>query len=256
MKIKTRLRDFLYESAGRYALLKGVGKRFMNLGYDGSHMDLIAGDENERLNFQLYNKVVADIDLKNKSVLEIGCGRGGGCYFLKEYKQAGNVTGIDLSESNIKLAKKLVGGEDINFIKQSADNINLPPNSFDSIVNIESSHCYADKKTFLKNVFTLLKPGGVFIYADTFLSKNIPATKTYLLSLGFEITREEDITKCVLESLRKRSSNGVSFFKKNIAPLFLPSFYGYAESNIYKEMLSGEKKYFTLICLKQVNLKE
>jgi len=249
-KIKASLRTQLYESAGRYALNRGITQRFMNFGYKGALLDLKPEDAAGQLHFQLYNVISAGVDVKGKSVLEIGCGRGGGCYFFSEYKQAGNITGIDQSASNIELAKKLTGKDNVKFLVQSADEMNLPLNSFDAVVNLESSHCYTDKGAFLKNVYSLLKPGGTFMYADIFVSANIGKIRDYLTSLGFTIEKETDITAGVIESLNERTVVRISFFKKVIVPLFLDSFYGYAQSTIYKELHKGEKKYYSFICRK------
>jgi ubiquinone/menaquinone biosynthesis C-methylase UbiE len=222
----------------------------MNFGYKGASLQLKPEDVSEQLHFQLYNVISGGLDVKGKSVLEIGCGRGGGCYFFSEYKQAGFIIGIDQSESNIKIAKKLVGDEKINFWVQSAEDMHLFPESFKVIVNLESSHCYSDKGKFFKNVFDLLKPGGVFMYADIFFSANLPKVKAYIISLGFTIEQEQDITKGVLASLKERPIKHISAFKKYIVPLFLDSFYGYEQSTIYKELSSGEKKYYSFICRK------
>lgn len=155
--------------------------------------------------------------------------------------------GIDLSESNIKLARKLTVAEKNTFYCQSAEKINLPQQSFDGVVNLESSHCYADKKVFFENVYALLKPGGTFIYADIFLSVNIPKIKSYLIKLGFILEREQDITQGVIDSLNERPPKNVPFHKKYIVPLFLGSFYGYKQSNNYKKLEKGEKKYVSFI---------
>lgn len=249
-RLKIKLGNLFYESAGKYALLIGYTKRFMNLGYKSAALNLKPGDINEGLQFQLYNVVTQNVDLKDKQVLEIGCGRGGGCYFLKEYKHAGNVMGIDLSESNIKLAKKLVNIEHVSFLQQSAEKIDIPPDSFDAVVNIESSHCYTNKKIFVNNVLNVLKTKGCFIYADIFLSENLPKIKEGLVNTGFTIEGEKDITEGVLMSLKERTHTQVSFLKKYIAPLFLRSFFGYENSHIYTELRNGKKIYYTFVCLK------
>ncbi|HXB10951.1 MAG TPA: class I SAM-dependent methyltransferase [Bacteroidia bacterium] len=250
-KIKAKLRSQLYESAAKYALKKGINKRFMNFGYKGGSLDLKPEDISEQLSFQLYNVISAGVDIKGKSVLEIGCGRGGGCYFFTEYKQAHSVIAIDESKSNIELAQKLVGEKNSIYFVQSAENMNLFSDSFEVIVNLESSHCYSSKGAFLKDVFKYLKPGGAFIYADIFVSANLQKVKDYLISLGFTIETEQDISHGVLESLKERPAEQVSGFKKYMVPLFLDSFYGYEQSTIFKELTSEEKKYYSFICRKQ-----
>ena len=62
---------------------KTLGIKFLNYGYvelDYSKqlLDLQSEDEAERTCIQMYNQVIRGIDLNGKTVLEVGCGRGGG----------------------------------------------------------------------------------------------------------------------------------------------------------------------------------
>ncbi len=179
-------------------------------------MDLKPEDEGDRVHFQLYDAICGDIDLNYQEILEIGCGRGGGCYYLNTYKHTRSIIGIDQSKSNIELAKKLVGEERIMYFIQSAEDMMLFSDSFNAIINLESSHCYSEKGAFFRDVFKYLKPGGVFIYADIFVAANLHKVKDYLISLGFTIEREKDISLGVLESLKDRPAEHVSAFKRNI----------------------------------------
>ena len=72
----------------------------------------------------------------------------------------------------------------------------------DVVFNIESSHCYPSIDVFFAGVCKVLKPGGIFIYADF---RFVGPTGTELveesINRQFEIVKYEDITKNVFHSL-------------------------------------------------------
>src|SRR5699024_5034740 len=70
-------------------------KRNCRIGRNGSRKDIIP----------LFNTYVE----RDTSVLDIGCGRGYGTYKLKE--SAYEVTGIDISEKMVQLAKTHLGND-------------------------------------------------------------------------------------------------------------------------------------------------
>src|SRR3990167_6331647 len=59
---------------------------FMNYGYNDNteHPPLTLKPEDEPFRYfiQLYNRVVCDIDLQDKDIMEVGCGRCGGGSFI------------------------------------------------------------------------------------------------------------------------------------------------------------------------------
>ena len=63
-----------------YELISLIDKkglmRFMNYGYhdDSTVLNLKKEDENDRYNIQSYDRLVKDIDLTNKTMLEVSCG--------------------------------------------------------------------------------------------------------------------------------------------------------------------------------------
>jgi O-methyltransferase len=77
-----------------------------------------------------------------KDVLEIGSGRGGGCYYLKDYLGAHTVTGFDLSTANIELSDKMYARDNISFQQGAAENLPYNNASFHIVVNVEFSHYY------------------------------------------------------------------------------------------------------------------
>jgi hypothetical protein len=65
---------------------------FMNYGYAPAAVDvdtppLRSSDEHDRLCIQLYRHAIDHFDLRDKDVLEVGSGRGGGASFISRYLQ-------------------------------------------------------------------------------------------------------------------------------------------------------------------------
>ena len=85
---------------------------FMNYGYadlDGTVAmpRLDARDEQERYCIQLYHYAVAGVELDDKDVVEVSCGRGGGAAYIKRYLKPRSVTGIDLSARQIEFCRRV-----------------------------------------------------------------------------------------------------------------------------------------------------
>jgi ubiquinone/menaquinone biosynthesis C-methylase UbiE len=127
----------------------------MNYGYAGLESELnplrlIAGDEAERYCVQLYHYAAAPIDLRDKDVVEVSCGRGGGSSYVKRYLNAKSVTGIDLSANQIEFCRRVHKVPGLRFVQGAAEDIPLPDECFDAIINIEASCLYQDTAKFFK----------------------------------------------------------------------------------------------------------
>ena len=122
--------------------------------------------------------------LEGKNVLEIGCGNGIQALYINENYSPLSITGIDLSEANIKIAnleKERTNANNVNFIVDDAQNLkSIPSNSIDILLNIESAFHYPDKYAFLKEVNRVLKPNGQYLIADILTRRK---KKTGILNL-------------------------------------------------------------------------
>ncbi|MEM7050096.1 MAG: class I SAM-dependent methyltransferase [Acidobacteriota bacterium] len=201
----------LYNSA---QALFGAPPVFMNLGFVGlgdgapGAPDLQPEDEPFRLNIQLYECLIGGSDLTGKDVLEVGCGTGGGCSYMHRYRAPATVTGIDLVDDNIRACEALHGSEGMTFLQGDALSLPVPSDSFDALVNLESSGCYPSMDSFLAEVRRVLRPGGEFLFADLRPTaeewgpdRTLDGLRHQLADSGLEVLQERNITANVLASI-------------------------------------------------------
>ena len=202
----------------------------LNNGYTMLHYPFFESESDSFVKAQtnLTDYCISLLDpIENKEVVEIGCGNGvQSLYIWQKFKPA-KITGIDLSTANIEIAiseKERMNAEVVSFLVDDAQNMkNIPSESVDVLLSIESAFHYPDKTAFLKEVHRVLKPGGQFLIADI-LTK--PSEKRFKLwsnsmshhfwshrqyndvfkMLELEILKNEDIS----ENIRK----GWAMYKK------------------------------------------
>tara|TARA_B100000686_G_scaffold166601_1_gene174054 strand:+ start:261 stop:986 length:726 start_codon:yes stop_codon:yes gene_type:complete len=127
----------------------------------------------------LHFKIDPDVSepLKKLSILDIGCGGGLLCEPL--CRLGANVTGIDASNDNIKIAK-LHAKEmnlDIKYIHSSPESLILE-NKFDVILNMEVVEHVPNVDLFIKNCSKLVKKNGIMFVAT--INKNL---KSYIFGI-------------------------------------------------------------------------
>ena len=108
--------------------------------------------------------------IRNKEVLEIGCGNGIQALYINASHNPSTITGIDLNKANIDIAnseKASTNASNVRFFVDDAQKLTqIESESIDVLLNIESAFHYPDKVSFLSEVHRVLKPGGEFLIAD------------------------------------------------------------------------------------------
>ena len=100
--------------------------------------------------------------VKNRIVVDLGCGVGYGTYELA-VSGAKKVYGIDISSSVIKYAKAHYSHKNITYNTSDALDTKLSSDFFDIVIAFEVIEHVKDYKKFLQEVSRLLKPNGIFI---------------------------------------------------------------------------------------------
>ena len=129
-------------------------------------LPLAESDEPNRFRIQLYHRTATQADLSGKRVLEVGCGHGGGASYLMRTLHPASYTGLDLNPAGIAFCRKRHNLAGLEFVHGDAENLPFPDQSFDAVINIESSLHYPRFPRFLAEVARVLRPGGHFLYAD------------------------------------------------------------------------------------------
>ncbi len=223
--------------------------QFLNYGYvEESERDSLLRLSDEEMVLKvcggLYDVVAAELPLRGNKVLEVGSGRGGGAAHLFRTYEPRSLIGVDLSPRNVKLANRLEVPDALSFKQGDAENLPFEDESFDVVINVESSHCYPDFKRFLEEVERVLKPGGYLGWTD-FIPMNALADYDALFEGSpLESPAARDVMPGVIRALdvlddfKTRTMKHYPFLKG-----YLKEFMVTRESSSYAQFKSGEYVY-------------
>uniref|UniRef100_UPI0040474931 class I SAM-dependent methyltransferase n=1 Tax=Flavobacterium sp. TaxID=239 RepID=UPI0040474931 len=120
---------------------------------------------------------VDDMDVKNKSILDIGCGYGW-CELNFLERGAKKIVGVEISATDLDTIKKNISDDRLELRVSNATNLPFESNSFDSVVSWEViEHIPRGTENIMfSEVSRVLKPGGVFYMSTprkSFLSNTL-----------------------------------------------------------------------------------
>lgn len=151
-----------YEHIGNKSARETYDKISENANYDG----IVDIDQRSRD----LEKLIRDVPLANKIVLDVACGSGAFINAVID-KDPKDVVGVDISSGMLKLAKERFGKhKNVQFINKSFMEVNFGPSSFDLILLANASR-YIPKgkeRVFFSKVEKWLKKGGIFIIQSDF----------------------------------------------------------------------------------------
>jgi ubiquinone/menaquinone biosynthesis C-methylase UbiE len=233
---------------------------FMNYGRapaDGSPtgLQLQPSDEADRLCIQLYERVVHPAELRDKQVLEVGSGRGGGASYIARYHSPSRMTGVDFSPQAVAFsAKRHAEMRHLQFVTGDAENLPFEKNHFDAVINVESSHCYGNVPRFFSEVYRVLRPGGWFLFADLRESAEAAELERMLSAQPWELVEKEDITQDVLKAMELDNARKRALVERLVPGKMqatFSEFAGLAGGKVHRSFKSGELVYLRFAMLKR-----
>ena len=121
----------------------------------------------------------AKVDIRGKTVLDVGC--GGGILAESMAARGATVTGIDLGDKPLKVAKLhlLESGQQVDYRLISAEDLALErPHTFDLVTCMEMLEHVPDPAATVRACATLVKPGGWVVFST--INRN---PKAYLFAI-------------------------------------------------------------------------
>lgn len=107
-------------------------------------------------------------DVKGKRVLDIGCGAGGNCLDFVN-RGAENVTGIDLSEKMLELARENCSHEKITYLRISMSELSelpKPDGGFGLVYSSLAVHYAEDFPRLMREIYALTERGGTLLFSQ------------------------------------------------------------------------------------------
>ena len=97
-------------------------------------------------------------------MLDLGCGYGWHCIYAAEHGAA-SVTGVDLSEKMLAVAREKTTAPQVTYIRGDMAETPFPPESFDVVLSSLAIHYLPSFTDFLERVRQCLSPGGDFVFS-------------------------------------------------------------------------------------------
>ena len=139
--------------------MDSISKQYNNWAEDHDWMTLKYDQQSRKSYYSFIEK-----DLKNKNLLDVGCGNGHDLVYYRDVLGA-NISGVDPSEKQVALANERLGAD---FAKVGYDQeIPFSDNSFDILVSKWALQGFKDISKFYQEAIRILRPGGEMVVLAT-----------------------------------------------------------------------------------------
>ena len=206
-------------------------KDWFELWFDSTYYDILYQHRDMHEAQQFINGLLKHLAPQaNARMLDLACGAGRHAYYLAE--QGYDVTGVDLSDKNIRLARKHEH-EKLSFYRHDIRNT-FWVNYFDYVFNFFTSFGYfnrdEDNMRALRAANWALKDGGIlvidFLNAEQVKNSLVPSEVKVINDIRFEISRKfED--GYIIKSIDVADGNRQKHFEERVQALSLDDFTRY-----------------------------
>jgi len=117
--------------------------------------------------YNLFHYIPAD--LQTGQILDLGCGTGNLTAAALQHYPDANIHALDISADILKECRqRFANNSNIRYHQQDFNELNLETGSFDLIISSIAVHHIPDNQKIIlyRRIHELLKPGGVFVFAD------------------------------------------------------------------------------------------
>jgi SAM-dependent methyltransferase len=101
-------------------------------------------------------------ELRDKKVLDLGCGFGWHCLYARE-QHARSVVGVDLSENMLERARTMTKDPKINYLRNAIEDIDFTAGEFDVVISSLALHYIEHFDSICQKIHHFLAPGGTFV---------------------------------------------------------------------------------------------
>ena len=226
----------------------------MNYGYayteDTDSVILEETNEINRYSIQLYHNLLEKVDYQSKDILEVGSGRGGGSNYISGLLSSGKITGMDLAEDAVEFCERNYHNANLNYVVGNSEDMPFEDESFDIVMNVESSHAYGSVSQFLSEVKRVLRPSGHLLLTDFRDPDGSKLLEQQLSECGMSLISERNITENVLKAIKEEDAIKRSRIQEHIpsrmSKLF-SEFAGVTGSKVHEGLLSGSLVYYQFV---------
>jgi len=250
-EVSPKLKRFLWRGGDNFIVNIDREREFllMNYGYadikpKSPPFPLQPAEEKYRCRIHLYRHVVEGADMTGKTVLEVGCGCGGGAAYVATHFGPTVMKGLDYSQNAVELCRKYHAAiPNLTFIHGDAEALPFDAGSFDVVMNVESSHTYGKPDRFFHEVDRVLRPQGYFLIADFRGKPEVPKFRQQLKDAGFQFLKEENITRNIVTALELDHDRKNGLIPQGPLQKQFRAFSGTKNSVTYEHFNSGQMEY-------------
>lgn len=244
-----------YSEISNALALSGIGRfaTFLNYGYvsngNEQHAVIEPDDGWNRNSVKLLLETVGRTVIRDRQVIDIGCGRGGNIAALYKYFKPLSIVGLDICPANIAYCSAKSRWAEAFYLVGDAENIPFADGSFDVVLNMESAHAYPNRSRFYEEVYRIMRTGGVFLYTELMLEDQVTQNVRLLEEAGLSVIRNQDVTSNVLlsceENAKQRTGTQGIANNANASTNIgdISDFIALPGSKKYEEMKAGTRQY-------------
>lgn len=160
--------------------------------YDRWHADLPADAESDAPWHDLVRKHLRPQDVAGRSLLEIGCGRGGfSCWLASQAEPPARLVGADFSAAAIDKARELAERMAINSVDWRVADIERLPfedNTFDTVISCETIEHVPSPRVAVAELARVLRPRGRLLLSTPNYLGGMGLYRAYLRCVGRRYT--------------------------------------------------------------------